>query len=277
MVRAAALKLGLHLGKPETQEALAAVFGRWQLEEAQSERHARSEQRTSPEFEYAGAAAEEQRQIDMLFELRAIMDNNAVSEKVAKQLFMVLSVEGISGDASMLARKAVDTVLKSQYAIHTDNDKTWMDPVDAMKLALKLAGWDATDVDFTLTGDGRTMGVNSPKTTTYVALRLVKNPGRPSDAPKEKIIPLAILDTGEKYKLLDKMLQPLRDKLAAAQTDGFELGGTRVRPTFWHSGDMKWLLIVTGCSTAQHACLHCHCGSKQRGDLTRWWPSSGPR
>jgi hypothetical protein len=267
-MEAAAKALHRKLTDQKTQRVLAG----WLKKKEREERDTDDRREGSAEME---ASSEVCMQHARILELRQIMDTNQVSEAVATQLFACLGIRGVSGNATKIAREALDDVITDAFHIHTDAERTWVEPREAVIAAMEIADHWHFKPDIALVGDGRTMGAHTQKTTTYVALRLVRvrrDGVAASEAlPKEKIIPLAILNTGEKYGPLEELLSELSEKLKDLQENGFEHEACGYKPRFWLCGDMKWLNMVTGCAAPKDACLHCHCTRKERWDCAESW------
>ena len=267
-VEKAAEKLAVQLRGTAVQKSVAMWIREMALKE-RDETTATSEGEEGAQDQYDELLLQEQ-----LMALRRVMDQYAVSDNVVKQLFMVLKLKGISGDSLTLARHALNDVMEDTFHIHTTDDVTWVEPKELVLLALRLAGLDSageTNPDMVVVGDGRTAG---NRTTTFLALRLVRVGAahRPAPGYKNVILPLAIVDSGEKYDVLEPLLRDLLDMMEKAQSSGFDLGeGGNCKPVWWLGGDMKWLLMITGCSTAQHACIHCHCKKEQRSAFMTVW------
>ena len=271
-MKKAAAKLGVKLESRAVQKSVAM----WVENIAKEERLEKADDGRRPGEEASQDQYDELLMQDQLMALRKVMDQYAVSDNVVKQLFMVLKLKGVSGDATAVAKHALNDVMEDTFHIHTNDDVTWIEPKELVLLAMRLAGVGsgAGDIhpDFVVVGDGRTAG---NKTTTFLALRLVRVGAdhQPTPGYKNIIFPLALLDSGEKYDVLEPVLSDLLDMLAKTQEVGFDMdGGGKCTPVWWLGGDMKWLLMVTGCSTAPNACMHCHCSRDQRAAYMTVWP-----
>lgn len=207
-----------------------------------------------------------------VFEMRAVMDNHAISEATVERIFMTLKLGTIGMSKQMLldTRKSLDDVLHDKFGVATLHDITFADPLLVMKQALLLAdARGGTNPKFVLVGDGRTA---SKKTTTFVALRLVGHDKSRRQGYKQAIMPLAILNTGEKYHKLSALLKTLSATMERLQLSGF-MGpfGEWVTPVFYLGGDMKWLNMVCGLPPSKNACVHCKCKTSERPMIEKWW------
>lgn len=259
----AAEKLELSLKSP----AVATSITRW-IEKT------RKEEEEWGDKDFTGDEAE-LRLSDQIMDFRGMMDDNAVADHLAMKILMRLKIKGLSGDAMKLAKHSLDDVMQDDFHIHSDERCTWVEPKELVGRALVFAGVtfqiSCAEPDFVVVGDGRTAG---KKTTTFLALRLIRVNADEKAMPgtKHAIFPLAIMDHGEKLEELKASLTELNNQLDDLQENGCEINGAVVKPRWWLGGDMKWLLCVTGCNTAQHACMHCHV---TKGGRKAWhvrWP-----
>ena len=98
------------------------------------------------------------------------------------------------------------------------------------------------------------------------------------DPHTEKIYPLAIVRGKETYESIKIHLGPLLRRLEELQDSGLAgcdvddtaqaPGAERIGITLFLGGDMKWMLLILGLSTAQHACIYCHVHENARCNYT---------
>ena len=211
---------------------------------------------------------------NQVMEFRSMMDGNAVADSLAMKILMRLKLKGLTGDAMTLARQSLDDVMQDDFSLHSNDMCTWVGPKELVGKALIFAGVKfevGAEPDFVIVGDGRTAG---KKTTTFLAIRLIRVDANEKAMPgtKHAIFPLAIMNHGEKREELAESLEELNEELADLQENGCEINGVLVKPRLWLGGDMKWLLVVTGCNTAPNACMHCHVTRKERKAWHVRWP-----
>jgi hypothetical protein len=214
------------------------------------------------------AAHEELRFYERLSDLKAVHDNAAMSDKTAFKILACVQSRGMTGTALQTMRKAIDDVLQERFTFTESEDMCRVGVAEALAGARERAGIaPGKKVTAVLVGDGRTMGVNALKTTTYICIRLVRT-GKGAKGDKHDIMPLAIINSGEKYDMLATHMAPICAEMEKLQKKG--------EVEWCLGGDMKWINMVRGISTAQHACAwRCGATAKTRGDYTHQFATDG--
>jgi hypothetical protein len=134
-------------------------------------------------------------------------------------------------------RKAIDEVLEEKFTFYEDDDICRLSVAEALAAARERVGIRPGEaVKAVIVGDGRTMGINALKTTTYICIRLVRT-GLGAEGDKNEIIPIAIVNSGEKYETLQKHLAPLTKEMEQLQQAG--------EVEWFLGGDMKWINMVS--------------------------------
>lgn len=203
--------------------------------------------------------------------LRHVLDKRSVSESDAGQILLAVGMAKLSGKMK-LVRKALNTVIKSKIKITQDENGTYCDVEDTIRMMIKYHGLKEGDYDINYSGDGRDIAAS---TTTLCALRLVRLEGHSATAVTS-LWPIAILSGSETYDFLAKATSTMRATLERVQKDGIyvDFGGVGVgggggdpdancNITLWLSADLKFINIVTGLvpSNISQSCLYCHGGT----------------
>jgi hypothetical protein len=261
--------LGHRLPRSEKEKEKAALRVRaktlelLELRQALAEEDAnRTEEREQEEY------IDEARFFDRLLDLKAVHDNAAMSDKTAFKILACIQAKGMTGTAIQTMRKAIDDVLEEQFTFEESDDICRLGVAEALAGARERVGIAAGEkVHAVLVGDGRTMGVNALKTTTYICIRLVRT-GLGAHGDKHDIMPIAIMNSGEKYGKLEEHMKPICTEMKELQDKG--------EVEWFLGGDMKWINLVRGISTSQHACAwNCGASAATRGDYAKQFATDG--